>query len=312
MKCGYKENFNIDKLNYGKIIILSDADQDGSHIATLLLTLQHDYFKPLLDHGKVYIAQPPLYRATKVNKDPVYLRDEAALNEFFLRELENNFSFIKDGKKASEKVKTLYISRMREYVKDLEEFANSLGSNPHVVELALLQTFTDDDNIWNFDNKINLDVDDNNLISINGFIQVIENKKIEEEYFIAINKVEFESFFEKCKNLFDKLTSIVNMEIEIFHKDNEYNKSTLFSLFSSMETKSQSFVITRFKGLGEANYQELSWTTLKPETRTIVKVLPTDNADSIIEKLMGKNSEPKKVFITNAFTKKLDIEKLDI
>ena len=79
--CGEGKNFNINKLRYGKIIIMTDADVDGSHISTLLLTFFYRFMPDLIKEGKVFRVIPPLY-AVKTAKDTVYLKDDAALEEF--------------------------------------------------------------------------------------------------------------------------------------------------------------------------------------------------------------------------------------
>ena len=81
--CGAASSFDIEKLRYHKIVIMTDADVDGSHITTLLLTLKHKYMPGLIANGHVYVAMPPLYRVSKGKGDPVWIRDDAELEEFF-------------------------------------------------------------------------------------------------------------------------------------------------------------------------------------------------------------------------------------
>lgn len=81
--CGAATHFNLAKLRYHKIILMTDADVDGAHIVTLLLTLIHAYMPGLIEHGHVYVAMPPLYRVRKGKSDPVWIHDDAALEAFF-------------------------------------------------------------------------------------------------------------------------------------------------------------------------------------------------------------------------------------
>jgi DNA gyrase subunit B len=106
--CGIDKDFDLANLRYGKIIIMTDADVDGSHIQTLLLTLFYRYFKPLVENGNIYIAQPPLYRVQK-KKKVSYLKNQKSLNTYLINnglknlELDANINKTDDLKKALEK-----------------------------------------------------------------------------------------------------------------------------------------------------------------------------------------------------------------
>ena len=288
--CGIGEEFDIEKLRYHKIIIMTDADVDGSHIQTLLMTFFYRYLKPLIENGHIYIAQPPLYRFKKGKKE-IYLKDEKALSEYLIENGIENFSFEGIGNKELleilkytahyrsvlrelekrypmvELVKFLienrdYISlRSEEMYKKIEEFLQSIECN------ILNKTLTEEKIVLYIQTKtglVEMTIDDNLFVDV----------FFEEAYFV-FNKIrERDLSFASGRDLIEVLE-----EIEESAKKGAY--------------------IQRYKGLGEMNPEQLWETTMTPQNRTLIKVKLDDDAeaDRVFTLFMGDEVEPRRVFI---------------
>jgi DNA gyrase subunit B len=307
LKCTGEEITDLEKVPFGKLIILTDADIDGSHIATLTMTFSNKYFRRLIEAGMLFIAVAPLYRATRAGKAPIYLKDEIVLNKFYADELSNSFKFLNNDKEITSKVKATYISRLRSYTKNLEDVAKKYSINPHHFEITFISCLDTAETTWDFSEKLAIDLDENSLLSVNGFVTLDK-----EEFFVSLNKVNLQAFYAECEVLFEEFMGVYSMAIELTYKDKPFESNSFFDMFRQMEKISQSYSITRFKGLGEANPEELAATTLLPINRTLIKLMPSDLDEDSIFRLMSKDSIPKKEFIEKLFQRKLDMEAIDI
>lgn len=288
--CGIGEDFNIEKLRYHKIIIMTDADVDGSHIQTLLMTFFYRYLKPLIENGHIYIAQPPLYRYKKGKKE-IYLKDEKALSEYLIEHGIENFEF--SGIGNAELLEVLkYISHYRSVLKELEkryamiEIVRFLIENRDFVSLSFeamyekIESFlkTIECNILNkviTENYIHLFIQSNS-----GLVEI----KIDENLFV-------DNFFEEAYFIYNKIKERDLSFLE--------SKNLIKVLEEIEESAKKGADIQRYKGLGEMNPEQLWETTMNPANRTLLKVdLPNDEeADKIFTLFMGDEVEPRREYI---------------
>ena len=323
-----EEEVNIEKLRYHKIIFMTDADVDGAHIRTLLLTFFFRYAKPLIDNGYVYIAQPPLYKLT-IGKQSEYLYDDRALDKT-LRERGTTGLTLCDNSKD----KVIANTELVTLIGNMSGYYNSFNSPiinavPSVVIRGLVRS---DIKPSDFDNTERME-------EILAYLQHYV-KDHAENYGI----VEAKDYSVSLKQNLETGTYSLKVELgegiepvaitQNFIKSNEYNriKSTyplirdfLFEEEKSLylNTGNEDLTVTsftelqriieergkkgvgiqRFKGLGEMMPQQLWETTMDPTNRTLLKVTIEDAmlADQLFDVLMGDNVEPRREFIeTNA------------
>ncbi|PAF52451.1 DNA topoisomerase (ATP-hydrolyzing) subunit B [Helicobacter sp. 13S00477-4] len=288
--CGVGEEFNIEKLRYHKIIIMTDADVDGSHIQTLLMTFFYRYLKPLIQNGYVYIAQPPLYRFKKGKKE-IYLKDEKSLSEYLIENGIENFKFEGIGTKELFEV-LKYISHYRFTLKELEkrytmiEVIRFLIEHKEYVSLDFKQMY---EKIEKFLETIECNIlsktikDDKIMLYIQTKSGLVE-LNIDENLFI-------DNFFEEAYFIYNKISER-NLE---FLK----NKDSITLLEEIEDSAKKGAYIQRYKGLGEMNPEQLWETTMTPQNRTLLKVtLPDEQkADEIFTLFMGDEVEPRREYI---------------
>lgn len=306
LKCGTKDNVNLEKIPFGKIIILSDADIDGSHIAILLMTLCNELFRALVEAGMLYIAVTPLYRATKVGKAPVYLKDDIELSKFYLKEIETNFKIDITNKDKKKFNKERLILLLKKYCKEVKDLALRYSTTPEIFEYLLITKF--DGTYWEFDETLIVSLDENDLLSINGFVTISNT-----EVFVSINKVDYDTLVLDINELLNSTyLTVLEFDYSITYKANPFEKDTKYEEYNVMEKLSQSYNILRMKGLGEANPEELASTTLNPTNRVLIQVTHTILDQSITQSLMSSDAQPKKDFINTAFENKAVLDNLDI
>ncbi|ANV98178.1 DNA gyrase subunit B [Helicobacter enhydrae] len=288
--CGIGEEFNLERLRYHKIIIMTDADVDGSHIQTLLMTFFYRYLRPLIENGYIYIAQPPLYRFKKGKKE-IYLKDEKALSEYLIENGIENFVF--EGIGTQELLEILkYISAYRSVLKELEKRYSMIEVVRFLIE-----------------NRDYIGLDFQNMsVKIKEFLQGIDcnilNEVVEEEKIL---------FYIQTKtglvelNLDDTLFTDPYFEeaCYIYNKIQEYDlkflleKDLLDLLLEIEESAKKGADIQRYKGLGEMNPEQLWETTMTPQNRTLLRVKLEDieSADGIFTLFMGDEVEPRRAYI---------------
>ncbi len=320
-----KEDFDISKLRYHKIIIMADADVDGSHIRTLYLTFFYRHMPEIITGGYLYIAQPPLYKIKK-GQSETYIKNETLYTEYIITNacndamFKNNHNLSKSGQDLvdySKKV-SLYNNLLKTVSRSLPfDIVESLVlvdglkqetfSNPDIMKkvadsaLQNIKKFEkDEDTTWDYEITY-----DGNLVFKKQYKGVSTRFSVGEEILAMpeiteINKIRVEIL----ENFGDSVT--------FTKKDDEYKASRPSELAKIVsEAGLKGITIQRFKGLGEMNPEQLWETTLNPENRTLLRVTIEDaaQADETFATLMGNIVEPRRDFIQN---NALNVVNLDI
>ncbi len=316
-----KDDFDPAKLRYSKIIIMTDADVDGSHIRTLLLTFFYRQMPELVERGHVYIAQPPLYLIKK-GKSVRYIRDEKEFRrEVLRRATEDHAVELGDG---SKKVRleggelTNFLMALGEYVEIFDKLEKrmgdprpidallkaELGKKAELEDEAKLERVAKELKLEGFKTEIQLD-EEHNLYRLVFSGENLGERVLDWDW---ISSADYRRLLELHKRVRDNdkppfVISTNGDKIEI-----EDRRELLERI---MNAGKKSFTVQRFKGLGEMNPTQLWETTMDAEHRTMLQVKIEDRAEAeeIFTVLMGDAVEPRREFIQqNA----LDVKNLDI
>jgi DNA gyrase subunit B len=335
--------FNLEKLRYHKIIIMTDADVDGSHIRTLLLTFFYRQMPELVKRGFMYIAQPPLYQIAR-KKRVEYVDDDAQLNKILIQlgTEEVRLRNLRDDKELSEK----QLNEILELLEALDKYANGLrrkggdfatylehrsGENhdlpQHLVKVRhgnveTVHYFNDSKELAKFaeenaDLKLGLSGEEESDTSMlertkNGASRRARHEELYESHAIRelLDKLARKGFSVEHYSAQDQpLFELIEGE------GDKQQVKPLFSipeiLLSIKEVGRRGLQIKRFKGLGEMNPKELFETTMNPARRKLLRIELTDavEAEEMFTKLMGEEVEPRRQFIED---NALNVRNLDI
>ena len=317
----------MDKIRYHKIIIMTDADVDGSHIKTLLLTFFYRQMPELVERGYIYIAQPPLY-SLKRGKEIHYLKDEQELNEkIFDRALENIVFKEKEKsetrdfllqsqtyKKALEKV-NLFEREILVFMLSREESLEELFQNPDNLK-AEVEVFADklkQDSLQGF-SQIKYDlVEDKNMETrqVKGFlITTARFGHVKENLFDQ--ELALSAKWRELKKLYQSLQTFQKLPLQMEFKGEKESFNSYESFAERVaEICRKGLYIQRYKGLGEMNPEQLWETTLNPNNRHILQIKLEDAlaANETFTLLMGEKVEPRRDFIYN---NALNVQDLDV
>jgi|TARA_B100000315_G_scaffold190551_1_gene180651 DNA gyrase subunit B len=332
------EEYNIDTIRYHKIIIMTDADVDGSHIRALLLTFFYRQMSDLLKKGYLYIAQPPLFRIGK-GKKKVYLKDEMEFNDHILKKIcdQNSVKVEKTNEMLAGHAFYLLIGDLSEYFSILSKIVRR-GIPEDLVESLIREGVEDKKFLKNKEKMSNLkDVLDKKAYQVSelswneerGIYEIIVSLPSEKKQIgpitnesdknprqITIGRgLVYSSDFQKSAVIGKKIFRYDHSRFLVFKNDNKTesilvnNHRELFDFMVKEGKKGLS--IQRYKGLGEMNPVQLWETTMNPENRTLLRVKVDDDVetDEIFTILMGDEVEPRRDFIQkNA----LEVSTLDI
>ena len=309
--CGYGDNFNIDKLKYHKIIIMTDADSDGAHIKTLIITFFYRYFKELISNHHLYITQPPLYKVKK-GKSERYLKDEEELNGYLLQEASSIEFYINENTPS---INSDVLEKIVKGYLKVENITNKLASKYQIdflkrllymPKINLSSTALDEITNWctilqDYLNKTvafsehKIYYDTNAQVIYQEVIKFGRSSKYiyDNEFFSSQEYINITSFSSQYLDILSDKSFIINKENKIFVD----NFKSLVDNLWSIAKKGQ--VFQRYKGLGEMNAEQLSDTTMNPEHRRLllVDINDAEEAQTTFETLMGEEVEPRRVFI---------------
>ncbi len=321
-----RDDFNPDKCRYHKIVIMTDADVDGSHIRTLLLTFFYRQMPELIERGYVYIAQPPLYKAKRGNSI-IYLKDDREMEDYLTRGgcddavLQKNngeqiagnelISLVESTRKARALIAALSAKapeKILEQMAIMGLFDSDLLNNREQMKSALAETVARlDSHEAEYDKGWNAVLNDDNTITFSRTLRGVEEKHVindnvmispEAKVLNELRALLLENFAEPSK-----LISKNGGELRI--------SGPVAFVDAIMNAGKKGITLSRYKGLGEMNPEQLWETTLDPEARSLlqVKMEHMEDADETFATLMGDVVEPRKEFIQD---NALNVVNLDI
>ena len=317
-----KDEFNVEKLRYHRIIIMTDADVDGSHIRTLLLTFFYRQMPELIERGHVYIGLPPLYKI-KQGKNELYLKDDAALNEYLIASAVQDAAWI-PGAGATAVEGAALETLLRQYQAGLDQIGR-LGQRGDASAFTAMLEYTPlEDDMWNdlaamrawadgLTSKLNATglgrpqfrLDLREAAGEHPAAWLLRRAQHGSEHTWVLPRsffsgADFRPLLEVARALHGRGTT----DAEIRRGNAQQTVGSFADarawLFEEAKKGRQ---IQRFKGLGEMNPEQLWETTVNPDTRRLLQVRIEDalEADQIFSTLMGDVVEPRREFIeTNA------------
>lgn len=317
-----KADFNIEKLRYHRIIIMTDADVDGSHIRTLLLTFFYRQMPELVERGHIYIAQPPLYKV-KQGRDERYIKDDLELDEYLLG------SALKDAelltKTGGDIIKEEALGKIAKQMVLTEAVIRRIA---RLYDESVLRAIQEVGNV-DLSTKESTNAVAEKMRPILGAIGsevIVAFDEEESTYRLEVNKyvhgnlqscvidAEFvgSGDYRQINTMYKMLDGLLGPGAIIKRGEKEYNVGTFKQALDWLLNEAKhNLNVQRYKGLGEMNPEQLWETTMDPKARRLLKVQIDDAiaADEIFSTLMGDNVEPRRAFIEN---NALNVSSLDV
>ncbi|UWQ49494.1 DNA topoisomerase (ATP-hydrolyzing) subunit B [Leisingera caerulea] len=317
-----RDEFDISKLRYHKIVIMTDADVDGAHIRTLLLTFFYRQMPELIEGGYLYIAQPPLYKVAR-GKSEVYLKDQAALDDYLINQgVDGALLKLGDGSEIAGADLTRVVDEARQLKRVLDAFPTHYPR--HILEQAAVAgAFVPgavDSDLQGVADKVAARLDAIALEYERGWqgritqdhgIRLARILRGVEEVRTLDGPMLRSGEARKTGSFTQSLQEIYGTTAQLVRRDrSQIIHGPLGLLQAILEEGEKGLTLQRYKGLGEMNPDQLWETTLDPDARTLLQVRIDDmvEADDLFTKLMGDVVEPRREFIQkNA----LSVENLD-
>jgi len=332
-----QEEYNIEKIRYHKTIIMTDADVDGSHIRTLLLTFFYRHMPEMIDNGYLYIAQPPLFRVGKGKKE-IYLKDEKELNDHILKKTCNkkNVKLGESEEILSEHKLYIFMANLAEYFSIISRLKEK-GIISDLIEILFKEGVENKDFLQDKQKMLQLkDTMNKNNYNVGEIIWNNERDIYEMTVTPSFDKQKelkgvdlsrkikplnisrnlvYSNDFQKSLMLSKNILKNDRPPFYIFNKEDDQDalwvddKEQLLAYFINEGKKGLG--IQRYKGLGEMNPLQLWETTMNPNKRTLLQVKVEDavETDEIFTVLMGEQVEPRREFIND---NALEVSMLDI
>ena len=318
-----EENFDISKVRYHKIILMTDADVDGSHIRTLLLTFFFRYMRPIIENGFLYIAQPPLYKA-KIGRKEQYLKDDSALEDFMFDWAEHHVALIDNDKEVAADTWKQLLDNIKIYKHHLDRLATMFKvTAKHCHSLVIFL----ENNSWNPSegyeallNKLNsyfkkYEVRIKYITTEDGEKKPshVAFKILTREWDIPVKFFESEEtlqIFGYLKPL--EIFQDANAILKVRERDRKLPASNITELIENVSEIGKPYMtIQRYKGLGEMNPEQLWETAMDKKSRSLLRVTIEDalEADNWFTTLMGDDIQGRRSFIEEhgKFVKNLDV-----
>lgn len=324
-----KDDFDVNKLRYHKICLMTDADVDGSHIRTLLLTFFYRQMPELLEGGYVYIAQPPLYKVKRGKKEE-YIKDEKAMFRYLMRQATSDLNLSSGGRKIEGRELSKALEQTTELKNYTERLTRRLSGDAALVtilleafggrdgvvtrnNLRLKKVFGDQELMAEVEAKLrdagfNTDLamdDEHSLWAVE--IAYPNGQRVRVDWNLA-SYVEFQKAVELKRDLEEGFSAPFVLGENGRSEEIDSREELLEKI---MTLAKKDLTIQRYKGLGEMNPEQLWETTMDPEKRTMLQVRIEDavETDGLFTVLMGDQVEPRRKFIED---NALDVKNLDV
>ena len=318
---GIGDEFDLEKLRYHRIIVMTDADVDGAHIRTLILTFLYRQMQDLVEGGYVYIAVPPLYRV-KIGGREQYVEKESQFEDLLVRERVKDIEVTPRGGNAQKLTEAKY-SRFTKALNEFEGWTSRLRADfgtpaaNFVVHHRLVEA--DLNGAKDFVKSLaGLDANGHELSVVEETDEGVKIKVIEREtgaasHVVVPRELFVSPVYENLRKSYSRMAEIAGAPPFRLALGKKTRSATTFEELRhhALELAKEGIQVGRFKGLGEMNKDELWETTMNPSNRVLIKVEVEDAAaaDRIFSMLMGDQVEPRRIFIeTNA----KDVRFLDV
>ncbi len=319
------DDFDPDKLRYHKIVIMTDADVDGAHIRTLLLTFFYRQMMPIIERGHLYIAQPPLFRVSSGKKRELYLKDETEMDLFLFERATKSIRLRPKGWDKSfsgERLKKI-LGDMASFNKALEDLAlkgcwqelakdllkHGLKNSAMLLDLGYVE-------------KLVSYLKDKGYLT--GPVKSADSETPGYKFNVAAKGLAYLNTevgpdlvkspeYLRAVKLFSRVENMIDVDIDIMKEENLLKTVSDFASILEFfrEEGRRGLNVQRYKGLGEMNPEQLWETTMNPEKRSMLRVSikDADEAENLFTTLMGEKIEPRRNFIQ---THALEVQELDI